>query len=137
MQTKFRKEPEYDIIIVGAGPAGATLARLLPQSYRTLILDKKPLGSQFTKKEMKCCGGLLSESAQKVMAEMGLNMPTDILIEPQTFALKVMDLGYPTERSYQKHYFNMDRAKFENWLIDLIPPYVEQKGKRYVKEFHR
>lgn len=137
MQVKYKKEPEYDIVIVGAGPAGATLARLLSPVYRILILDKKPIEKEISMQEMKCCGGLLSESAQKVMAEMGLNLPTDILIAPQTFALKVMDLGYPVERSYQKHYFNMDRAKFESWLIGQIPDHVEKRERRYVKEFHR
>lgn len=136
MRTK-KKTADYDIIIVGAGPAGATLARCLPQNYRILVIDKKPLNQEIDRKKMKCCGALLSESAQKVMAEMGLNLPTELLIEPQTFALRVMDLNYPIERKYQKHYYNMDRAKFENWLIGLIPEGVERKGNTYVKDFHR
>lgn len=137
MQTKYNSQPKYDVVIVGAGPAGATLARLLPSAYRILVIDKKPLQGGISMNEMKCCGGLLSENAQKVMAAMGLNLPTDILIRPQTFALKVMDLGFPTERTYLKHYFNMDRAKFEAWLIDLIPDYVEKKERTYVKDFQR
>ncbi len=135
MKKQFKTEPDYDIVIVGAGPAGATLARLLPECYRVLILDKKPIHQAGWK--MKCCGGLLSEAAQKVMAEMNLNLPTELLIEPQTFVLRVMDLNYPVERNYQKHYYNMDRGSFEKWLIDLIPASIEKKGDYYVREFHR
>ncbi|MFQ9799503.1 MAG: NAD(P)-binding protein [Clostridia bacterium] len=31
----------YDMIIVGAGPAGATLARGLGRRYRVLLVDKR------------------------------------------------------------------------------------------------
>lgn len=133
----MKNKVDYDIVIVGAGPAGATLARLLPANYRVLILDKKPIGEEIDHKTMKCCGGLLSETAQKVMAQMDLMLPAEVLIEEQPFRLKVMDLNYPITRSYQKHYYNMDRAKFEMWLISLIPDSVEKRGNYYVKDFHR
>ena len=35
------KLPDYDIAIMGLGPAGATLARLLSQNFRVIALDKK------------------------------------------------------------------------------------------------
>lgn len=131
----MKKDLDYDIVIVGAGPAGATLARLLPDAYRVLLLDKKPITEGNW--QMKCCGGLLSESAQKAMAEMNLNLPTDVLTHPQTFALRVMDLNCPVERNYQKRYYNMDRGKFEQWLVSLVPEQVEKQGGYAVKEFHR
>ena len=34
----------YDVAIIGAGPAGATLARLISDRYRVLLVDKR----QFT-----------------------------------------------------------------------------------------
>ena len=131
----MKKDLDYDIVIVGAGPAGATLARLLPDSYRILLLDKKPITEPGW--AMKCCGGLLSESAQRVMAEMNLNLSTEVLVQPQPFALRVMDLNYPLERGYQKRYYNMDRGKFEQWLISLVPETVEKKGGYVVQDFHR
>jgi geranylgeranyl diphosphate/geranylgeranyl-bacteriochlorophyllide a reductase len=33
----------YDIAIIGAGPAGATLARLIGRQYKTLLIDKGPI----------------------------------------------------------------------------------------------
>jgi len=52
----------YDIAIIGLGPAGATLARLLDRKYKVVAIDKKY--SRIT----KCCGGLLSPDAQKILA---------------------------------------------------------------------
>jgi len=31
----------YDIVIVGGGPAGSTLARLVGDRYRVLLLEKR------------------------------------------------------------------------------------------------
>ena len=50
----------YDIAIIGAGPAGCTLARLLDRSYRVLLLDKRDLSSEEYPGMSKCCGGLLA-----------------------------------------------------------------------------
>lgn len=34
----------HDIAIIGAGPAGATLARLIAHRYKVLLVDKRPFG---------------------------------------------------------------------------------------------
>lgn len=110
----------YDIAVIGMGPAGATLARLLGGRYRVLVVDRKnpaaPCG--------KCCGGLLAPDAQKSLAKFGLTLPRDILVTPQIFAVRTMDLRYPLERYYQRLYLNLDRARFDNWLASLVPPGV-------------
>ena len=35
----FMKKFDYDIVIIGAGPAGANLARLLKKDKRILLID--------------------------------------------------------------------------------------------------
>lgn len=35
----------YDVAIVGGGPSGATLARLLGKDYKALVIDKRRLDS--------------------------------------------------------------------------------------------
>ena len=52
----------YDIAIIGLGPAGATVSRLLSKKYKILALDRK------NNNISKCCGGLLSPDAQKILA---------------------------------------------------------------------
>ena len=114
----------YDIAIIGLGPAGSTLARFLDSSLKVVAIDRKRLdGSQGG--FQKPCGGLLSTGAQKVLAETGLNLPSSILVDPQIFAVKTMDLISGLTRCYQRCYLNMDRHKFDLWLASLISPSVE------------
>ncbi len=68
----------YDITIVGAGPAGSTLCKLIDPKYKVLLLEKRKLNNE-NDRIIKCCGGLLAPDAQKVLASHGLGIPKDIL----------------------------------------------------------
>lgn len=112
----------YDLVIIGAGPAGATLARELAAGSPTLriaLIDGAAAGVP------KVCGGLLSEDAQALMAKMGLTLPREVLADPQIFAVETIDLGRSLARTYVRNYINMDRLAFDRWLISLIPESVE------------
>lgn len=111
----------YDIAIVGAGPAGATLARLLANRYRVLLVDKRDLAQDASPGVItKCCGGLLAPDAQKVLAELGLGLPEEVLVGPQLFVVRTIDLDRDYERYYQRFYVNIDREKFDRWLVSLV-----------------
>jgi flavin-dependent dehydrogenase len=108
------------------------LARLLSNTYKVLAIDRK------TSKVSKCCGGLLSPDAQKILAKFDLCLPKDVLVDPQIFSVKTLDIDNNIEKFYQRFYVNMERAKFDDFLVDLIPKNVEiEKGsfcKSVVKE---
>lgn len=110
----------FDAVIIGLGPAGSTLARLLAGKYQILCLDKKAAPSGFTKP----CGGLLAPDAQNVLARFDLTLPKSVLVDPQLFAVRTLDLQTGLCRHYQRFYVNMDRAGFDRWLISLIPSSV-------------
>jgi len=114
----------YDIAIIGAGPAGATLARLLPKYYRILLLDRRDLIDRENERG-KCCGGLLAPDAQEMLGKMGLVVPVDCLVDPQIFMVKVIDFDNYLERFYQRFYFNLDRQRFDQWLLSIIPDNVD------------
>lgn len=121
----------YDIAIIGLGPAGATLARLLDKKYKVLALDNK------NEQRSKCCGGLLSPDAQKILASFDLCLPKDVLVNPQIFSVRTIDLNNNIEKDYQRFYLNMDRGKFDKWLISLIPSNVEILNKATCKSVKR
>ena len=111
----------YDIAVIGGGPAGATFARELARSQpdkRIVLIDDTPSTGS------KVCGGLLAPDAQKVLAQFDLDLPKSILADPQIFDVKTIDLASGLTRNYQRHYLNMDRAAFDEWLISLIPDTV-------------
>lgn len=116
----------YDIAVIGAGPAGATLARLIGDRYRVLIIDRRRLDEP-DRDRPKCCGGLLAPDAQGVLAHLGLGLPGHILAGPQLFAVRAVDLASGRERFYQRHYINIDRARFDRWLVSLWPSSVEAR----------
>ena len=121
----------YDIAVIGLGPAGATLARLLNKSYKVITIDRK------NSRIGKCCGGLLSPDAQRILAQFDISLPKDVLADPQIFSVKTMDLDNNIERFYQRFYMNMDRAKFDSFLVSLIPENVEICGDSICTKIER
>lgn len=108
-----------DIAVIGGGPAGASFARLAGKQYQVTVLDRRTLCA-LPSGVGKCCGGLLSPDAQRSLASLGLNLPLGVLVDPQIFAVRTMDLHVEAERYYQRPYVNMDRERFDR-LADLSP----------------
>ena len=112
----------YDVAIIGAGPAGAVLARELARGdpgLKILVVDGQ------SDRRQKVCGGLLSPDAQKLLARLDLTLPKSVLADPQIFAVETVDLSAGCVRCYQRHYLNMDRQAFDSWLLSLVPESVE------------
>lgn len=128
----------YDVAIVGAGPAGATLARLVAKKYKVLLIDKRDLDNEKNNNSIvKCCGGLIAPDAQNMIARLGLGLPKEILVDPQLFTVRTMDLTNDIERYYQRFYFNIDREKFDRWLVSLIPDNVDKRFNSIYKCFKK
>ena len=129
----------YDVAIVGAGPAGSTLARLIGDKYRVLLLDKRPLVTSTQSTTFaKCCGGLLAPDAQKMLSKLGLGLPKSVLLGPQLFVVRAIDIQQRLEKYYQRYYINVDRGRFDDWLRSMVPESVDIKlgwrFKSYEKE---
>ncbi|MEA5040439.1 MAG: FAD-binding protein [Clostridiaceae bacterium] len=108
-----------DIAVVGLGPAGAILTSLLPKRFSVAAFDRKGSGWR------KPCGGLLAPDAQKALASLGLTLPRELLVDPQIFSVRTVDLQSGLQRHYQRFYLNLDRARFDSWLRSLVPAHVE------------
>jgi flavin-dependent dehydrogenase len=113
----------YDIAIIGLGPAGAMLAGLLDADLKVIAIDKK--GPDSPTGFHKPCGGLLATDAQKALSKFNLALPKDVLVDPQIFAVKTLDTKQNLLRYYQRFYINLDRHKFDGWLMSLIPANIE------------
>ena len=108
------------IAIIGAGPAGSNLARLIDtEKYNVILVD----GSK--KKGEKVCGGLLSPDAQDLLAKYDMSLPKDVLVSPQLFSVRTIDLGTRDVQYYRRSYMNVNREKFDQFLRDMISHKVE------------
>jgi flavin-dependent dehydrogenase len=115
----------YDITIIGAGPAGSTLARELGDKYKVLLVDKRPLDKE-PNKLIKNCGGLIAPDAQKALATFGLSIPKSVLVSPQMFSVETIDFDNNMVRTYQRHYINVNRECYDRWLYSLCEKSCEQ-----------
>ncbi|MDR0391343.1 MAG: FAD-binding protein [Planctomycetaceae bacterium] len=115
----------YDIGIIGAGPAGATLARLAAKNHRVLLLNS---GRE------KCCGGILAPEAQKILAQLNLSLPKKVLVDPQPFAVTVMDAKSNLIRHYSRQYVNINRHDFDQWLLSMLPDSVDVRFNAIYKK---
>ncbi len=116
----------YDIVIIGAGPAGSTLARELQGRYRVLLVDRRPLDRE-PSKLIKNCGGLIAPDAQKALATFGLSIPRVVLVSPQMFSVETVDVDNDLVRNYQRHYINVDRERYDRWLVSLCDESIERR----------
>lgn len=125
----------YDIAIIGLGPAGALIARLLDKKFHIIAIDKKSTGENNA--FQKPCGGLLANDAQKALSKLNLTLPKKVLVDPQIFAVKTIDTKQKLLRFYQRFYMNLDRHKFDQWLISLIPKRVEIAENAYCTDIRK
>jgi len=129
----------YDVAIVGAGPAGATLARIIGEGCKVLLIDRRPMAADPPSPGQadKCCGGLLAPDGQEMLARQGLGLPRDVLVGPQLFVVRTLDLRTRRERYYQRHYINLDRGKLDRWLLSLVPGGVDVRLGCRFRSFER
>ena len=67
----------------------------------------------------------MAPDAQKALAKFDMCLPKEVLVNPQIFSVRTIDIDNNIEKFYQRFYMNMDRTKFDNFLISLIPDNVE------------
>lgn len=105
-------ELRYDVVIVGAGPAGCMAALSAPQGMRVLLVDRLRLPRNVI------CGGVLKREVVKLLEPFGI--PDSIYREPRIIAWELRDWrvnrvgGFKDDR-----YHNVDRKAFDGWLLEL------------------
>ncbi len=101
----------YDLVIVGAGPAGCLTALSAPASARMLMIERLRLPRDVI------CGGIVHADVMKRLEH--LEPPRAVFSEPARIRWSLLDwsleMGGPfTDRQY----FNVDRAAFDAWLLE-------------------
>lgn len=104
---------EYDTVIVGAGAAGCACAARLPAGIRALIVDRN--GSQ----RERCCGGLIADDAKQALAALNTPLPPGVRGQPEPRYVHALDLDSGREQTYCRDYWNVDRGRFDAWLLEL------------------
>ncbi len=101
----------YDVVIVGAGPAGCITSRFLDKDFKVLLLDWSRMPRD------KPCGGLLVEEAYSIIKK--LNPLEDIFSLPRTLNLKNVDWNNDIIIKTNRNLVNISRRAFDHWLLKL------------------
>ncbi|MDR1694416.1 MAG: FAD-dependent monooxygenase [Lactobacillaceae bacterium] len=113
---------EYDVAIIGAGPAGSMLARFLGnKSLKTALIDARNLDKPYEGKGLiKSCGGMLAPDAQKFLKSLKIEIPAYIQDDIQPKYVKTYDVQSKQTRRYGRNYINLDREAFDRFLLEGI-----------------
>lgn len=117
----------YDVVIVGAGPAGCMTAYHLNPQFNCLLIDFSTLPKD------KICGGVLNSYSYKFIQE--LNPPQDIFVKPETINFRFIDWERNIKRETSMKLVNSSRQTFNNWLLSLLPDHIHVLDKIFFKSF--
>ena len=115
---------EYDVVIVGSGPAGAAAAKALTgYDLDTVIIERSKLP------RYKMCSGMLFPSALPIIAEDFGEIPEEIMCEPRNiqgarvclemdmpFVEVPLDAMVGDDAQSDAKNINAKRAEFDYWL---------------------
>jgi len=104
-------EKIYDAVVIGSGPAAAAFLCSVSDDLDIAVISKKA--------SRKVCGGLLSPSAVRELGEMGLSVPETVKVQPEIKVIRTIDLRDGFTRYYPRDYVNVDREKFDSWLMSV------------------
>jgi flavin-dependent dehydrogenase len=114
-----RSEKQVHTLIVGTGPSAILAAYYAAEAGSVLMVDR------FTLPRDKSCGGMIHPLSQDIFAEMGVQMPTELLLDPDTVYFRYNDwdknITYDTKLGFQ----NVDRQPFDEWMMTLIEDKAE------------
>jgi geranylgeranyl reductase len=102
-----------DVLIVGAGAAGCACALHLPAGTSALLIES---GGPHRE---RCCGGLIAHDAKQALAALNTPMPPGVRVQPEPRCVHALDLDSGLEQTYCREYWNVDRGRFDSWLLGL------------------
>lgn len=109
-----KENPIFDVVVVGAGPAGATVAlKLARQQHRVVLIDR----AKYPRKVP--CAGWVSAKVQPLLGELGL-AGDEARLRPFTqVAFYNSDLSKKALPKFASPPgFLVDRAAFDHWLVE-------------------
>lgn len=102
----------YDVIIIGAGPAGSSAAKeLADKGYSVLLAEKFKMP-----RNKSCSGILIKKSIQLIHTYFGENIPQTVMCSPMDGKGMILTNDDGQEYRYEQNSLNIWRSSFDYWL---------------------
>jgi len=109
--------PDFDVIVVGGGPAGAISALKCSElGLDVLLMERGNVGRH------KPCGGVLTPiCVDVVLKSLGMSIPRDVMCSPATLGLYYVPPSGRRSGGSVKNFrlLNVNRDLFDQWLRQL------------------
>jgi flavin-dependent dehydrogenase len=104
-------DKQYDIIIIGAGPAGSVTAYNLAKYFKVLIVEAYSLPRN------KSCSGVLIKRSVDIIEEHFSSIPDEVKCTPyKTNGITVVN-EFMQSQDFADNGINITRDKFDYWLV--------------------
>ena len=114
----------YDVIVVGAGPAGCTASKVLAEKgYKVLLVEK------FKMPRYKSCSGvLIKKSMELVKTYFGEDVPESAMCTPTENRGMIFTNDAGKEYRFEQEGLNVWRSHFDGWLAKRQGRAVQRSG---------
>ena len=112
-------EKHVHTLVVGTGPAGILAAYYGAAAGPVLMIDR------FTLPRDKSCGGMIHPLSQTIFTEMGVSMPGELLLDPDTVYFRYNDWDKDICYDTKLGFLNVDRKPFDEWMLSLVTDRAE------------
>ncbi|MDF2859401.1 MAG: fumarate reductase, partial [Neobacillus sp.] len=102
----------YDVIIIGAGPAGSTAAKVLAEKGRKVLLVERCKLPRYK----SCSGVLIKKSMDLVKLYFGEAVPVSVMCTPTENRGMIFTDDKGKEFLFEQEGLNVWRSTFDNWL---------------------